>query len=277
MEMTSANPAEAGPETVNDAANGAATGAAEACPHNPLQLHQPEPGCKCGKLRPPRKLHAAIGLWLTLFMCVHLAIAMTGIDPRQYQATVDLLHGWLMPGAVLLLILIPVLLQAASGLYLTAKEGVKYDIKRCDRGGKLRFFLQRWSGLAILAYLVIHVGNMRGWFRLAHGGNMRAGALAERAAFLHTASAFQPWNSPAAKSSAVALLLTGILGAVFHAANGMWSGAILWKVVSTERGKAWFGYVCTAVGIALVAMGAIAWYAFTLSPNVRALVAAAGH
>jgi succinate dehydrogenase / fumarate reductase cytochrome b subunit len=216
-------------------------------------------------------------------MCVHLAIAVTGVNPSRYQGTVNLLHRSLayLPGAVLFLIFLPVLLQAGSGLYLTAKEGMKYDVKRCDRGGKLRFFLQRWSGLAILAYLLVHVGNMHGWLPLArHWEGVRAvfasSGTPDGAAFPHTAFAFRPWNSPAANSITIAFLLMGILVTVFHAANGAWSGAILWKVVSTERGKAWFGYLCAALGIALLAMGAVAWYAFTLSPNVQATLAITG-
>lgn len=281
MATNAANSVEAAPTVANDAA----TGAGKACAHSPLQLHQPEPGCKCGKLRPPRKLHAVVGLWLTLFMCVHLAIAVTGINPSQYQSAVDLLHRCLayLPGAVVLLIFLPVLLQAGSGLYLTAKEGMQYDIKRCDRGGKLRFFLQRWSGLAILAYLLVHVADMHGWLPLArHWEGVRTVATlasagsADGVAFPHTAFAFRPWNSPAANSITIVLLLVGILGTVFHAANGAWSGAILWKVVTTPRGKAWLGCVCAVLGIALVAMGAVAWYAFTLSPNVQAALAATG-
>ncbi len=280
MLTNAANSAEAAPTVADSVANDDVNGAVKACAHNPLQLHQPEPGCKCGKLRPPRKLHALVGLWLTLFMSLHLAIAVTGINPSRYQGTVNLLHRWLayLPGAVLLLIFLPVLLQAASGLYLTAKEGMQYDIKRCDRGGKLRFFLQRWSGLAILAYLLVHIGNMRGWLPLTrHWEGVRtAVGSADRMAFSHTAFAFRPWNSPAVNSIAAALLLVGIIGTVYHAANGAWSGAILWKVITTPRGKACFGFVCAVLGISLAAMGALAWYAFTLSPNVHATLSATG-
>jgi succinate dehydrogenase / fumarate reductase cytochrome b subunit len=252
-----------------DVANEA--GSAKVCAHNPLQLHQPEPGCKCGKLRPPRKLHASVGLWLTLFMILHLAIATTGINPTRYQSAAALLHRSRTSGAVLLLILLPLLLQAGSGLYLIAKEGMNYSTKRCDRGGKLRYFLQRWSGLAIMAYLFIHVGIMRGWLPLPHR-DASVGS-ADAAAFSLTARTFQPWNSPAANVITIALVLVGILGTIYHAANGAWSGAILWKLVTTEEGKVRFEFLCAAFGIALAVMGVVAWYAFTLSPNVQAAFA----
>jgi succinate dehydrogenase / fumarate reductase cytochrome b subunit len=256
---------------------------AKVCVQHPLQLHQPEPGCKCGKLRLPRKVHAITGFWLAVFVTVHLAICLTGINPRQYQGTVNLLHRWLgyLPGVVLLLVILPLLLQAASGLYLVVKEGMRYDIKRCNRGGKPRFFLQRFSGLAILAFLLFHVGSVYGWGSgFAHQetvARLLGGGLPEGNAFLYTASAFRPWTSPAANLLTIAVLLAGILGTAFHAANGALSGAILWKVVESSRGKSWFGYACAGGGIALAAMGMVAWHAFTLSPNVHAALVAIGH
>jgi succinate dehydrogenase / fumarate reductase cytochrome b subunit len=261
-----------------------ATGADEAaktCVHHPLELYQPEPGCKCGKLRPPRKLHALTGFWLTLFVTVHLAICLTGINPHQYQNTVNLVDRCLsyLPGAMLLVV-VPLLLQAASGVYLVFKEGMKYDIKRCDRGGKLRFFLQRFSGLAILAFLAIHAGSMYGWgIGFSHQGTVAhlLGGLPEGNAFSYTASAFRPWTSPAANLLTIAFLLGGILGTAFHVANGALSGAILWKVVETPQSKAWVEHFCAGLGILLVAMGTMAWYGFALSPNVPVALAATGH
>jgi succinate dehydrogenase / fumarate reductase cytochrome b subunit len=229
-------------------------------------MHQPEPGCKCGKLRPPRKLHAAIGLWLTFFLGVHLAICATGISPSQYQNSVDTIHKPLayIPGAVLLLVILPVLFQMASGSFLTVKEGMKYDIKRCDRGGKFRFFLQRITGVAILAFLLLHIGSVYRWgFPLTY-----------QSAFTFTASAFRPWSSSTANFITIALLFAGILGSVFHAANGLWSGAILWKAIQTPEGKTRWNYVCSALGLALAVMGSLAWYAFTLSAHAQPTVAA---
>jgi succinate dehydrogenase hydrophobic anchor subunit len=176
-----------------------------------------------------------------------------------------------------MLILFPLLLQAASGLFLVVKEGLKYDLKRCDRGGKPRFFLQRYSGLAILAFLLIHLGGIHGWgLPFMHPRAAAFGGMPEGAAFSYTASAFQPWTSPVANFFTMILLLAGILGAAFHVANGACSGAILWKAVTTPRGKTRWSYVCAGAGVVLVAMGTAAWYAFTLSPNVHTALGFAG-
>jgi succinate dehydrogenase / fumarate reductase cytochrome b subunit len=71
------------------------------------------------------------------------------------------------------------------------------------------------------------------------------------------------------------MLLVGILGTVFHAANGLWSGAILWKAIKTPESKARLNYICFAFGLALATMGSLAWYAFTMSPNAQAALTVA--
>ena len=241
--------------------------------HPLLQVQATEkPGCKCGKLRPPRKLHAAVGLWLALFVSLHFLICSVGMYPHSYEGIVNQLRHSLarLPGAVLLLILLPMLLQAGSGLFLLAKEGVQYDVKRCDRGGKLRYFLQRWSGLVMLAFLLPHVGSMRGWtpFQI-----FAATAGKDGSAFAQTAGAFHPWHSSVANSITILLFLVGTMGTVFHIANGAWSGAILWKIVQDDQGKARMGYFSFALGTALAAIACLAWYAFALSSNAHTTLA----
>jgi succinate dehydrogenase / fumarate reductase cytochrome b subunit len=246
---------------------------------------EPKPGCKCGVLRPPRKCHAAVGLWLAVFLGVHFSIGLTGITPHNYEGAVGLLHRSLsyFPGAVFLLVFLPMLIQAGSGLYLLTKEGLRFDVKSCNRGGKLRYFLQRWSGLAMLVFLLLHIATMRGrgLSLVGHGSatrllRMASAGAPDGTAFAYTVSGFHPWNSPVMDSITIAFLLLGILATVFHVANGACSGGILWKVVQSDRGKAWLNCVSLVAGLALADLGCLAWYAFSLSPNVHAVLAAAG-
>jgi succinate dehydrogenase / fumarate reductase, cytochrome b subunit len=272
----------------NTAGSAPAAGSVSQSAYNhPLLQAQPaaKPGCQCGALRPPRKFHAAVGLWLAMFLGVHFSIGLTGINPRNYEGAVGLLHRSLahLPGAVLLLVFLPMLLQAASGLYLIAKEGLRYHVKSCNRGGKLRYFLQRGSGLAMLAFLLLHVGSMRGrelvrmtHWSAAHPLRLAAAGAPDGAAFGYTAAGFHPWNASAVDSITLAFLLLGILGTVFHVANGACSGGILWKLVQSDRGKARLGYLSAVTGLVLAVMGCAAWYAFSVSPNVHAALAVAG-
>ncbi len=234
-----------------------------------------KPGCKCGVLRPPRKLHAAVGLWLAIFVTVHFVIGLTAMTPTRYDGVVGQLHRLTaaLPGMVLLLILIPMLVQAGSGIFLLVKEGVQYDVKRCDRGGKLRYFLQRWSGLAMLVFLLPHIAILRGWAHALLGDAVSSSGVQQSGGFSSTLLALHPWSSAAANSAMIGLLLVGVLGTVFHVANGAWSGSVLWKVVNTDRGKAWLNLASLAAGIALAAIGCIAWYAFSLRPYLHGSVA----
>jgi succinate dehydrogenase / fumarate reductase cytochrome b subunit len=269
METNAANAAMAKPQVAGSIS-------ATAYNHPLLQAEAAaKPGCKCGKLRPPRKFHTAVGLWLTVFVCVHFSIVLTGLDQQMYEHSVGFVHRALalLPGAALLMVLVPMLLQAGSGLYLIAKEGLQYDVKRCDRGGKLRYFLQRWSGLAILAFLLPHVGMMRGW----GASQVRGAGVPVEAVFASTAAGFHPWSSSTANAVTMLLLLVGILGTVFHIANGAWSGAILWKLVQTDQGKVRMGYVSAVAGLALAVMGCTAWYAFSLGPAAHTALASTIH
>ena len=136
------------------------------CPVH-FEMHQTpaKPPCKCQGLRTPRQLHAGVGFFLIGFLLVHLSICFTGINPQRYQSTVDRLEAALaqVPGSLLLVVFLPLAVQLSSGLYLLAKHGIKYNVKKCNRGGKLRFYLQRVSALLLLAFLLIHVGTLHRW------------------------------------------------------------------------------------------------------------------
>jgi succinate dehydrogenase cytochrome b subunit len=274
MESNAANPTEADPAT---------PGASPTAYDHPLlqTQHAPKPGCACGVLRPPRKFHAAVGLWLAAFLGVHFLVGLTGVNPRNYEGAVGLLHRSLayLPGAVFLLVFLPMLLQAASGVFLLTKEGLRYDVKSCNRGGKLRFFLQRWSGLAMVAFLLAHVASMRGrgLAQLGHWSALASSGAPDGAAFAYTASGFHPFSSPLLDTITIALLLVGVMGTVYHVANGACSGGILWKLVESDGGKARLTYLSAVAGLALAVMGAVAWYAFSLAPTAHVALAFAGH
>ena len=81
------------------------------------------------------------------------------------------------------------------------------------------------------------------------------------------------FDSPGAASSvrfAVALFyLLGAAAAIYHFANGLWTGAMAWGLpqsASSQRRSLW---AFTAFGIALLVLGAMGWYAFLAAPWVR--------
>jgi succinate dehydrogenase hydrophobic anchor subunit len=223
-------------------------------------------------------------LWIACFLFAHLAIGVTGWSPLAYQRNIDAIQGALgrLPGFTLDAIFLPLLLQAVSGLYLLRKEGMKYGVKKCNRGGRLRFFLQRATGLAILGFALFHVGTLHEWglhavYRATHLGALSryaAGGLfqAGGAAFQSTVEGFGTFcgNRSPGNWMVAAFCLLSIWATAFHAANGAWSGGIIWKLASTPEAKRRWRYVSTAIGVVLIVAGTVAWYAFTLSRAARA-------
>lgn len=255
-----------------------------ACKHHPELQPAPQPKCNCQGLLRPRRMHALCGLWMACFLTAHLAISITGWSPAAYQRNIDVIQGTLahLPGFTLVAIFLPLLFQAASGLYLLRKHGLKYSVKKCNRGGRLRFFLQRATGLAILAFAAFHVGTLHAWglhavyqathltalSRYASGGLFQAGG----AAFRSTVEGFGSFcgTSVASNVLVAVLSLLGVWATAFHAANGAWSGGAVWNLLPTPESKRRWGYVSIAIGVVLLVAGTGAWCAFTLSRAARA-------
>jgi succinate dehydrogenase hydrophobic anchor subunit len=251
--------------------------------HPELQA-APQPKCNCQGLKKPRRMHALCGLWLACFLAVHLAIGVTGWSPAAYQYNIGAIRGTLaqLPGITLAAIFLPLLFQSASGLYLLRRHGLKYNVKQCKRGGKLRFFLQRATGLAILAFVLFHVGTLHEWglhavyrtthltllSRFAQRGIFQPG----EGAFRSTVEAFGRFCGTAVAANwLIAILsLLGVWAAVFHAANGARSGAVVWNLVDKPEAKRRWSYAAIAIGALLFIAGTGAWCAFTLSRAARA-------
>lgn len=258
-------------------------GKACGCKHHIPVLTSPEPSCKCKKLRTPRKIHAACGLLLTAFIGMHLGMSLTGLKPALFQQIVNRLHQVpALPEVSLILVLLPILLQCTTGIFLVQREGVKYYTGKCDRGGRVRFFLQRWTALVLLAFITVHFMTMHTWglhllYRITHWGAltryMAAGLFHREDAYASTVQGFSSvWSAGSiahgANGVGMFLLLGGVWATAFHVANGAWSGALLWKILPTQQSKQLWRTACIVLGIALVAAGSIAWYAFTLAPAV---------
>jgi hypothetical protein len=260
--------------------NSAGPGKACGCKHHIPVLASSEPSCKCKKLRTPRKVHASCGLLLTAFIGMHLAMSMTGLKPVLFQKLVSRLHAVpALPGISLVLVLLPMLLQCTTGIFLVQKEGLKYYTGKCDRGGRVRFFLQRWTALVVLAFITVHFMTLHAWglhllYRITRWqilARYSAGGLFHSEdAFASTVHGFTSlWSAGSMVHSANAtgmfLLLGGIWATAFHVSNGAWSGALLWKVLPTPKSKQFWRALCFLLGIVFAGLGSIAWYAFTLA------------
>jgi succinate dehydrogenase / fumarate reductase, cytochrome b subunit len=264
-----------------------------------------------------RRVHSLAGLVFGGYICVHLLINFTGLWPRAYQQNVDHIHA-LEPMLGLIeiaAIFTPLLIHALYGIYITW-AGVKFNTIKYDYGGNIRYTLQRWTAVILLAFIAFHIGTLHKWglvgvhnlldavhavpvFPEGHinagnpdpekfdtlnrfsawcsdwGGQFNPHNMAFQTTRQGIRGLFYDPNNPDALGFANTLILgfylLGILSAVFHFANGLWTSAIAWGLTITATAQKRWGHVCLALGLALAIFGVGAWYAFTFAPWARPL------
>ncbi|MGN6368847.1 MAG: hypothetical protein ACTHN5_11360 [Phycisphaerae bacterium] len=238
-----------------------------------------------------RRVHSLMGLVFGGYIAVHLIVNATGLSPREYQMNVDKIHSlepmlWLIELSV---IFIPLLIHAIYGIYITW-AGVKFNTTKYNYGGNVRYSLQRWTAVFLLAFLAFHIGTLHRWGLVGIADLLNRihpvpafmawasdwGGLfnAHNQAFQSTVSGVHTfWDSehPWAFGNWVFMIfyLVGIWCAVFHFANGLWTSAIAWGLTITARSQRRWGHFCLGFGIVFLIIGTVAWYAFTLSPKAQ--------
>ncbi|HUO09326.1 MAG TPA: hypothetical protein VM008_13545 [Phycisphaerae bacterium] len=245
-----------------------------------------------------RRVHSLMGLVFGGYIAVHLTVNATGLAPRDYQMNVDKIHSlepmlWLIE---LTAIFIPLLFHALYGFYITW-AGVKFNTTKYNYGGNVRYTLQRWTAMFLLAFLAFHIGTLHKWglagvsqvIEKVHPtpddaakadaiNHLSAWAASWGGLFNGHNQAFQStvsgvhyfWDASHAWSFGnwvfMIFYLVGIWCAVFHFANGLWTSAIAWGLTITARAQRRWGHFCLGFGIVLLIIGTTAWCAFTIAP-----------
>jgi succinate dehydrogenase / fumarate reductase cytochrome b subunit len=207
--------------------------------------------CVCKKLRPYRRIHSLAGLLFGAFLAVHLGIAASAVSPSAFETNAGALRAFTerFPAFEFIALGIPLLVVVAIGVHLLAEAGLSPTRKRCKRGGRVRYFLQRSSAVVILAFIAFHV------LTLSHWG-LHGGSYDSRHAFVSVAAALR------ANPAVEALYLLAIVAVSYHFANGLWTGAIAWGALESDRAKRAWEAVCAVFGAALCTTGLVALYAF---------------
>jgi succinate dehydrogenase / fumarate reductase cytochrome b subunit len=232
-----------------------------------------------------RRLHSALGLVFGGYITVHLIInASAALSPKVFQKNVDHIHSLepMLPFIEIAAIFGPLAFHALYGIYI-AFSGVKFNTTKYHYGGNVRYFLQRWTAVILLAFIAFHVGTLHKWgFHLVYSithipwlsGYSTMGLFNpdDNQAFDSTVSgvkffwnADNPWNP--GNVAVMAFYLLGVWSAVFHWANGLWTSAIVWGLTVTRQSQKRWGNVCCAFGIVMLIIGTIAWAAFTVSSD----------
>lgn len=200
-----------------------------------------------------RRIHSLSGIVpVGVFLCVHMLLNGSIIAGEEaFQNAVNLIHSFDKVGILKLVevafIFIPIAFHVIVGLliWLTGQTNVVAH----PYGGNVRYTLQRVTALVTIVFILGHLWHMH-WL----------------GAWLPYGAQFDPH---AASSSAVAAMsgwwlgpvyTIGLLCAVFHFANGIWTFLIVWGITIGPRAQTGAGYACAAVGIVLGLLGLGALY-----------------
>ena len=206
-----------------------------------------------------RRLHSLTGLVpIGVFLVFHLSANATVLAPgpagAEFQRSVERIHllGPLLVPVEIVGIFLPLLFHMLLGFQIifTAQS----NAQQYRYGGNIRYTLQRATGIITFVFILYHVWQMHWFGGWAGGGSFRlydesGGALAATT----TAAAIQAawWIAP--------IYAIGVVSAVYHLANGIWTSLITWGITIRPRSQQVAGYVCAAFGVvlSLVGLGAL--------------------
>ena len=133
-----------------------------------------------------------------------------------------------------------------------------------------RYTLQRVSGYIGIVYIFYHVATLRwGWSFLVPGGAEWSHHFSASTLAAALRGDTHGWTLMGVGVSLFYLLGVSLL--VFHFANGLWTAAITWGLTISAAAQRRWGYVCAAIGMAMMVGGWAAVGAAVLVPYDEAL------
>ncbi|WP_042345467.1 succinate dehydrogenase cytochrome b558 subunit [Bacillus massiliigorillae] len=193
-----------------------------------------------------RKLHSLLGVIpVGLFLVVHLTVNfMATKGEGAFNKAVEFMES--LPYLIVLevvLIFLPLLYHAIYGVYIafTAKPNN-------GRFGFFRnwmFLLQRVTGILTFIFLIWHVWETR---------------LAK--AIYDTTLDFNMMADILSNPAMLAFYIVGVISAIFHFANGLWTFCITWGITVSPRSQRISTYVTMIIFVLLSVVGVMALLAF---------------
>ncbi|MFD6442738.1 succinate dehydrogenase cytochrome b558 subunit [Peribacillus sp. NPDC060186] len=192
-----------------------------------------------------RRLHSLLGVIpIGLFLIFHLSVNFMATKGEEtFNGAVHLIE--FTPVKILVewvVIYLPILFHAVYGIYIafTAKNNL-------GRFGFFRnwmFMLQRLTGIITLIFLVWHIWQTR--VQAALGATVDFDMMAEI------------FSNP----FMLVFYIVGIISAIFHFANGLWSFAVSWGLTVSPKSQKIMTYFTLIVFVLLSYIGVSAIFAF---------------
>jgi succinate dehydrogenase / fumarate reductase cytochrome b subunit len=178
------------------------------------------------------------------FLVVHLltnASVLSGAG--AFQSRVDMIHslGPLLVPIEWLFIFLPMLFHATVGFVIIA-NGLP-NVGSYPYVGNLRYTLQRATGMIAFVFIMGHIIHLH-WMGEPLGGGK-----------------FDPHAATSSAAEAIYPLLTtilyaiGVLCAVFHLANGLWTLGITWGIWTSPAAMRRANAVSIVIGVLLAGAG----------------------
>ena len=195
-----------------------------------------------------RRLHSLSGIVpIGAFLLEHFlsnAEAFKGVE--AYNKQVAFLNS--LPFVFLLelfFIWIPILYHGIYGVYIWWRG--ESNVGDYPWMGNWLYTSQRWTGMIAFAYIVQHTYHLR--FTGVHLATHAEQSFAKVQGEFHN-----PWM--------VAFYAVGVIAASWHFSYGVWLFAAKWGITTGERARRRLGYLCLALALGLVSMGAASMYGF---------------
>ena len=178
------------------------------------------------------------------FLVVHLLTNASVLGGAgAFQSRVDMIHslGPLLVPIEWAFIFLPMLFHATVGFVIIA--GGLPNVGSYPYVGNIRYTLQRATGMIAFVFIIWHIMHLH-WLGTPFGG----GKFDPHHATSSAATALQPLG--------ISLLYAiGVLSAVFHFANGLWTLGITWGLWTSPAAMRRASYLSIAVGVLLGAAG----------------------
>jgi succinate dehydrogenase / fumarate reductase cytochrome b subunit len=216
-----------------------------------------------------RRLHSLtgvvpIGVFLVFHLTTNASIVWAELIGREggvatFKHEVAFIHS--LPFLILIEIFglwLPIAFHAVLGIYYAVSG--KVNVQHYGYQDNWRYALQRISGYVGVIYIFYHVATLRwGWTWLPGAAVFDPSAAASSTALALRGGVEEvTWRLYAI----TAFYLVSVALLVFHFANGLWTAALTWGLTISEQAQARWGYVCTALGVALMVLGIAAVFGF---------------
>ncbi|MBH0157762.1 MULTISPECIES: succinate dehydrogenase cytochrome b558 subunit [Fictibacillus] len=192
-----------------------------------------------------RRIHSLLGVIpIGIFLVQHLVVNHFATrDAEAFNKAAHFMES--LPFRIFLetfVIYLPILFHAVYGLYITFQA--KNNVTRYGYFRNMMFLVQRVTGVITLVFIAWHVWETR--VQAALGQEVNFDMMADI-----LSSPFM-----------VVFYLVGVLSAVFHFANGLWSFFVSWGLTVSPRSQKISTYVTMGVFVALAIVSVRTIFAF---------------